>query len=146
MVFVNSEKNSNNKWGRHADKKLSGGYYNNHNEDKTGPAFQLKNPEKFTYWIEDKDKVPFVDNYKTGDLVAGIVTAPFTGSRADVEGYGYWDGKSWHLEVKRVTQDKINDLQFSDLSKTYYFGVAAFDNSQINHLYHNKSIKFTFAE
>jgi len=146
--FVDSEKNSNKKWGRHADKKLSGGYYNNYNEDKSGPAFQLKNPEQFTYWIEDKDKAPFVDNYKAGDMVAGIVTAPFTGSRADVEGYGFWDGESWHLEVKRklVTDDKVKDLQFSDLAKTYHFGVTAFDNSQINHLYHNKSIKFTFAK
>ena len=146
--FVDSEKNTNKKWGRKPDKKLSGGYYNNYNEDISAPAFALKNPEQFTYWIEEKDKVPFVDNYQPGDMVPAIITAPFTGSRADVEGYGHWDGQSWHLEVKRklVTEDKEKDLQFSDLNKTYYFGVAAFDNSQINHLYHNKSITFTFAK
>ncbi|RJG40187.1 ethylbenzene dehydrogenase-related protein [Motilimonas pumila] len=146
--YVDSEKNTNKKWGRHPDHKTGGGYYNNFNEDKSGPAYQLQDPSQFTYWLEDKNKVPFVDNYQTGDMVPGIITSPFTGSRADVESYGYWDGKSWHLEVKRkrVTDDNTHDLQFTDLSKTYHFGVAAFDNSQINHLYHNKAIKFTFAK
>lgn len=142
--YVDDEKNTNKKWGRHPDKG-DGGYYNNINEEKNGPAFQSNvNPQKF--WIEEKNKQPFFDNFNPGDFIAGIVTQPFTGSRGDVTTRGFWDGKKWHLEIKRKlqTDDKVYDLQFDDLNKTYHLGVTVFDNSQINHLYHKKSIAMTF--
>mgnify|MGYP000221069502 CR=1 FL=1 len=45
----------------------------------------------------------------------------------------------WTLEIKRkrVTthaDSQLHDVQFDDLGKTYYFGVAVFDKAQINHL------------
>jgi len=53
------------------------------------------------------------------------------------------------LEVKRSLKTrgknaKIQDVQFSDLKKPYYFGLSVFDNSQINHIYHNGSIELRF--
>jgi hypothetical protein len=152
--FVDDEhrinKNSNKKWGRHPDQNESGGYYNNFNDDKSAPAFMSADLKDGNFFIEDSKKIPFVDEgFVEGDFVPGIITSPFMGgSRGDVEAYGYWDGEKWHLEVKRalITNDKEYDLQFDDLDKTYYFGVATFDNSQINHLYHKKSIKLTFGK
>ena len=41
-------------------------------------------------------------------------------------------------------KDLEQDVQFSDLKKKYYFGVAAFDNSQINHIFHDGSIELSF--
>jgi hypothetical protein len=38
------------------------------------------------------------------------------------------------LEIGRklITADKGHDVQFDDLKKTYYFGIAVFDNDGAN--------------
>ncbi len=140
----------NKNWGRKGDHKTGGGYKNNINADKTGPAFmnQVANASN-QYFVMPESKVPFVDTFRTGDVVPGIVLSPFTGSRGDIQVKGVWRDGVWTLELKRklVTDGEhaeIQDVQFSDLSKPYYFGVAVFDNSQINHIYHKGPIKLTF--
>ena len=146
--YVNDEKNTNKKWGRHSDSG-AGGYYNNINASKDAPMYQNEvQSEEEKYFVQDQNKILLEDNYKKNDIVGGIITRAFTGSRADVDAKAFWDGESWTLEARRklVTEDKIYDLQFDDLNKKYYFGVATFDNSQINHLYHKKSITFTFEQ
>jgi len=55
----------------------------------------------------------------------------------------------WALEIKRklVTTGEMakqQDVQFDDLKKTYYFGVSVFDNTQINHMYHEGVNRLTF--
>jgi hypothetical protein len=44
--------------------------------------------------------------------------------------------KTWTLEIRRqlVTAD-VTDVEFDDLSREYAFGVAVFDNAQIEHSY-----------
>jgi hypothetical protein len=81
--------------------------------------------------------------------VGGVVIAPFTGSRGDIEGRAVWKDGMWTLEIKRklVTAGenaKEQDVQFDDLKKTYYFGVSVFDNTQINHMYHEGVNRLTF--
>ena len=39
---------------------------------------------------------------------------------------------------------KEHDVQFEDLSKSYPFSIAVFDNSQINHLYHRGALHLRF--
>ena len=39
---------------------------------------------------------------------------------------------------------KTQDVQFDDMSKTYPFGIAVFDNSQINHVYHRDVLNMVF--
>jgi hypothetical protein len=128
-------------WGRKGDAATGGGYKNNVSDDKKRPAFMAKNPADGKYWVLDADKVPFADTFKAGDMVGGVVVAPFTGSRGDIAAQAVWANGKWTLEIKRklVTSGdkaKQQDVQFSDLKKKYPFGVAVFDNSQINHLYH----------
>jgi len=36
------------------------------------------------------------------------------------------------------------DVQFTDMSKSYPFGIAVFDNSQINHLFHTETLEMKF--
>ena len=60
-----------------------------------------------------------------------------------------WKNGEWTLEIKRAlvtTGEKadIQDVQFKDLDKAYYFGLAVFDNTQINHLYHKGPIELNF--
>jgi hypothetical protein len=38
------------------------------------------------------------------------------------------------------------DVQFDDLSATYFFGVAAFDNAQVRHAFHRGAIAYGFGE
>jgi len=55
----------------------------------------------------------------------------------------------WTLEVMRPlkTEGKdaeTQDVQFTDMSKSYPFGIAVFDNSQINHLFHVDTLEMMF--
>jgi hypothetical protein len=142
------KKNAN--WGRQNDAKAGGGYVDNVNKDKTGPAWMNKTPSaQNKYWVLDSDKTEFVDTFKAGDVVPGIVVAPFAGSRGDVEARATWKTGLWTLEINRqlVTtgeKAKEQDVQFDDLKKTYYFGLSVFDNTQINHVYHEGVHRLTF--
>ena len=137
-------------WGRKGDARTGGGYSNNVNKDKTGPAWMNKTPSaENKYWVLDDQKTEFVDTFKPGDVVGGIVIAPFTGSRGDLSARAIWKSGMWTLEIKRplVTtgeKAKEQDVQFDDLKKTYFFGVSAFDNTQINHMYHDGVHRLTF--
>lgn len=150
--FVDDTKDpkQNKNWGRKGDHKLSGGYKNNVNESKTAPAF-MNTPfsEGNKYWVLPRTKSKFMDTFKTGDVAPGIVLSPFTGSRADIKVKSNWKDGQWTLEVKRAlvtTGEKadIQDVQFKDTKKPYYFGISVFDNSQINHVYHEGAIELSF--
>ena len=39
---------------------------------------------------------------------------------------------------------EAQDVQFDDMSKEYPFGVAVFDNAQINHVYHEGVLTLRF--
>ena len=141
---------ANKNWGRKGDVKTGGGYKNNHNKAKTNPAYM--NPsmnEDNKYWVYDDTKVKFVDKFKAGAVIPGIVVSPFTGPRGDIKAKGVWANGVWTIELKRklvTTGEKadIQDVQFKDTSKPYYFGVSVFDNSQINHIYHDGSLELRF--
>ena len=140
----------NKNWGRKGDHKLGGGYKNNSNKAKTAPEFVNKpGSEKNKYWLMLESKAKFVDTFKPGSVVPGIILSPFKGSRGDIQARGMWADGTWTIEVKRklvTTGEKaeIQDVQFKDLGKAYYFGVSVFDNSQINHLFHSGSLELRF--
>jgi len=147
--FVDNERQTAKKWGRKMDSPTAGGYYNNTN-DSPFPAWMNKlGISEAPYWVYDDNKVAFIDTHKPGDRVGGIVISKFEKSRGDVTAKGLWKDNYWTLEIKRKRKtdhenSKTQDIQFEDLNKAYHFGVTAFDNSQINHIYHKKSIKLTF--
>jgi len=148
--YIDHAKNENPDWGRHGDSKTGGGYSDNINAAKTGPAFMNKDPgSPNKFWILASEKTDFVDTFKPGDVVAGIVVSPFTGSRADISSQSSWENGTWTVEFKRklVTTEEnaaTQDVQFSDLKKAYFFGIAVFDNTQIDHLYHEGAQQLTF--
>ncbi len=136
-------------WGRKSDTG-KGGYANNDNGDKTGPAFMnLNATEEDQYYIIPSKKVPFVDIYKEGDVVAGIDIAPMMGGRADILARNHYENGVWTLEVMRALKTEgenadTQDVQFTDTNKSYPFGIAVFDNSQINHLFHLETLELKF--
>ncbi|MBF0472055.1 MAG: hypothetical protein HQL48_11870 [Gammaproteobacteria bacterium] len=136
--------------GRHSDAKISGGYSNislkdGHPEfmDKSGLAANNGG----TYWLKKGDEVPFDDSkFKAGDEVASILISPLTGDRGDISMGQSWKDGVWTMEFSRkLVTDSPTDVQFADLTATYLFGVAAFDNAQVRHAYIKKpiSLKFT---
>jgi hypothetical protein len=133
--------------GRHSDAKDSGGYVDNQTEDKKMPAFGAPgNKPAPPYFILDGEKAPFdAAAYKPGDEVAGIVKSEIVGDRGDIKaGWKYADGK-WTLEFgRKLTTGSENDVQFDDLAKTYYFGLAIFDNAQVRHAFQMGATPFVF--
>lgn len=134
--------------GRHADPKTGGGYINNQTEDGKLPAFGLKdNKPAPPYWILDNEKVTFADAaYKAGDEAPGILVKAFTGDRGDISGKGVYQAGKWTLEWgRKLNTGSQYDVQYTDLSKSYFFGVATFDNAQVNHAWSNGAYELRFA-
>jgi len=141
------KKNKN--WGRKGDTG-KGGYKNNDNADKSAPAFMNINASAHEkYFVIPSKKVPFVDTFKAGDVVPGIDIKPMMGGRADILSRNHHENGVWTLEVMRALKTEgenadTQDVQFTDKSKVYPFGVAVFDNSQINHLFHVETLELKF--
>lgn len=142
----------NKNWGRKGDHSTGGGYRDNITDDNLAPAMgtRLWN-DTDSYAIGPNDQVLFFDTFKPGHRIASILVNPFEGSRGDISAEAVWKEGQWSLEFKRkrVTEGenaKAEDVQFSDLAKTYYFGVSVFDNSQINHIYNNRVLKLNFEQ
>jgi hypothetical protein len=137
-------------WGRKVDAG-KGGYYDNKNAENTMPAWMSDSTVKhFSSAVRDENKVPFDNSkFKTGDTVLSVVSKAVEGSRGDVPTFAIWKDGVWTLEFKRALvtsapKDAEQDVQFSDLSKPYLFGVTVFDNSQIAHLFHKKPATLRF--
>ncbi|MBI4344663.1 MAG: ethylbenzene dehydrogenase [Euryarchaeota archaeon] len=124
----------------------AGGYKDNVNEAKTGPAFTADDQPAPPYWILDDQKKPFADAYKAGDEIAGIVIKPPTEDRADIKGKAVYSNGKWVMEAgRKLSTGSKYDVQFSDMKKEYQFGAAVFDNAAVRHSY-SGILKLKFAE
>ncbi|WP_211217143.1 ethylbenzene dehydrogenase-related protein [Psychromonas hadalis] len=146
-IDSNTDPKKNKGWGRKGDHKTGGGYVNN--VENKQPKFVSASLTNDSAVIFDSEKQPFTTDYNKTTRIPGIITQPFTGSRGDIATVGVWKERVWTLEIKRklVTTGKyaqIQDVQFDDMGKTYPFGIAVFDNSQINHIYHRGVLNLTF--
>ncbi len=146
-IDSNTDPKLNKGWGRKGDDKTGGGYINNIKNGQ--PAFVSANLSAKTLLIHENEKMPFTQDYSKTDRIPGLTGAPFQGSRGDIEVGSNWSEGVWTLEMKRklVTAGfnaKTQDVQFDDMAKSYPFGVAVFDNSQINHVYHRGVLNMVF--
>ena len=148
-VDDNTDPKKNGGWGRKGDTG-KGGYTNNDNKDKSAPAYMnLGANDDDKYYVIPSKKVPFVDTFKEGDIVPGIDIQPMMGGRADILARNNYENGMWTMEVMRSLKTEgenaeTQDVQFTDMSKTYPFGISVFDNSQINHLYHLDTLEMKF--
>jgi Ethylbenzene dehydrogenase len=149
-VDNNKDPKVNEGWGRRNDTAPKGGYKDNNNADKTRPAFMnLAANEDDKYYVIPSKKIPFVDTFKEGAVIPGIEIAPLAGGRADILSRNRYENGVWTLEVMRALKTEgenvdTQDVQFTDMGKVYPFGIAVFDNSQINHLYHEEALQLAF--
>ncbi|MBI2936915.1 MAG: hypothetical protein HYY22_01780 [Thaumarchaeota archaeon] len=133
--------------GRHSDPKTSGGYNDNVNAAKNGPQYgRANNMPAPPYYILDSEKVPInASNYKAGDEVPGIIIAPIVGDRGDIKVGSVWKDGIWTIEMSRklVTGSKY-DVQYSNMTAEYLFGVAVFENAAVRHAWTDIPLKLTF--
>jgi hypothetical protein len=118
----------------HGDAKGEGklNYSDNKTKDKK-PKFMHKRGKTGSYFLTKQDATPIdysKTTFKKGDRIPAYTLARPRGSRGDVDTGGVWKDGRWTLEIgrKMVNADKAHDVQFDDLKKTYYFGIAVFDN------------------
>jgi hypothetical protein len=159
--------------GRKSDPKTGGGYSNNNQtlNFTDDPANSTAVPKYIypgatgmqAYYVLDTDldaaAVKVTGVYTNGTLVTasgmlvpdagshlpGIIIGKIKGDRGEIDTASAWADGKWTLEIARnLTTGSSKDVQFSDLSKPYYFGIAPFDDSQIAHAM-SGLIKMTFA-
>jgi hypothetical protein len=101
-----------------------------------------------TYYIKRGDEVPFDDSkFKPGDEVASFIVNPLQGDRADLKVAQEWkSGKYTYVITRKLVTGSKFDVQFSDLSAKYAFGVAAFDNAQVRHATSDDTLHLVFAK
>lgn len=113
------------------------------NPDSSGrPKYRGPSLTAPPYYILDAEKLLLTDEEAAG-LPAGaeipnMITSGPTGDRADIDGVGIYDAatQSWTLEIRRqLVTPGATDVQFDDLNRQYAFGLAVFDNAQIEHSY-----------
>lgn len=139
-----------NEAGRKSDPG-TGGYYNNERDMKMADGSTVKVPRYgfknnatnemiMTQDMIDKgDVIELTDAqimaFPKGAHVPAVIGRPFGGSRGDITGKTVWKDGKYTLEFGRKlnTNDPTHDVEFIDFAKTYFFGVATFDNTQIKH-------------
>lgn len=135
--------------GRKSDPKTGGGYLDNQTDDKKLPKYALPgNKPTPPYWIIDSEKVAFDDSkYAASNEVPGIIISPFTGDRGDLTAKSvYKDGKYTLEWSRKLTTGGQYDVQYADLTRSYFFGVAVFDNAQVRHAWSNGAYELRFAK
>ncbi|MDP2920259.1 MAG: ethylbenzene dehydrogenase-related protein [Dehalococcoidia bacterium] len=133
--------------GRKSDPKTGGGYADNKSEDGKLPKWALPNNKPAPpYWITDSEKVAFDSSkYTTNNEVPGIVIAPIAGDRGDISAKSSWKDGKYTLEwTRKLNTGSQYDVQYTDLNKTYAFGVAVFENAQVRHAFHGGALKLVF--
>jgi len=101
------------------------------------------------YYIYDNQKVQLTDAellaLPVGAEIANMITSGPTGGRADIDAKGIWNAGGWALELRRkLVTGEATDVQFDDLARKYAFGVAVFDNAQIEHRYSSVVARLAF--
>ena len=74
-----------------------------------------------------------------------MITSGSTGARADVDAKGLYNSGTSGVEIcRRLVTGHVNHVRFNDLTRQYAFGVAIFDNAQIEHRYMAMVAKLVF--
>lgn len=116
------------------------------NKDGEGPRWMSRANSKDPFLLKGQEVPLDMSKIKKGDNVPGWRLARPNGSRGDIDAAAKHDKEEglWTLELSRklITNDPEHDVQFDDLSKTYYFGIAVWENDR---LYGHTRVKKPFA-
>lgn len=141
--------------GRKSDAKDSGGYVDNFASmpdpndatktvaDKSMPGFTSPSVDLTTGapgYILDSEKVALdkaaLDAMPVGSYIPGIIKSPIVGDRGDITAEWQWKDGVWTIEFgRKLDTGSQTDVQFTDLTGQYYFGLAIFENAQVRHAF-----------
>jgi len=150
--------------GRHSDPKEKGGYADNFASkpdpadstktvpDKTLPGFTSPNIDMTTGapgYILDSEKVALdqaaLDAMPVGSYIPGIVKSEIVGDRGDIKAGWKWTDGKWTIEFgRKLVTVSETDVEFTDLTAVYHFGVAVFENAQVRHAFQTGATPFVF--
>ncbi|MDP1715141.1 MAG: ethylbenzene dehydrogenase-related protein [Anaerolineales bacterium] len=145
--------NGNKEAGRKADPKESGGYSDNYASmpdpadatktvaDHSMPGFTSPSIDTTTGapgYILASEKVAVtkeeLDAMPAGTIIPGIVKSEIVGDRGNISAGWVWADGMWTIEFGRLLDTASEfDVEFTDLTASYYFGVAVFENAQVRH-------------
>jgi hypothetical protein len=137
--------------GGRASDAGSGGYGSNPATNGRPTYRSSTNLTAPPFFILNSDKVALTDAelaaLPVGAMIPNMITSGPSSTRAEVDARGEHDAATatWTLEIRRklVTGDS-KDVQFDDLAREYVFGVAVFDNAQIEHSYVSTPLRLIF--
>ena len=141
--------------GRKSDPKESGGYADNYATmpdpadasktvaDKSKPGFGSAGIDMTTAapgYILDSEKTALdqaaLDAMPVGSYLPGIIKSQIVGDRGNISAGWKWVDGTWTIEFGRLLNTGSEyDVQFTDLTAMYYFGVAVFENAQVRHAF-----------
>ncbi|HJP17614.1 MAG TPA: ethylbenzene dehydrogenase-related protein [Nitrospinota bacterium] len=106
------------------------------NEKNNLPEWMPNGAVNGSLFLFKGNETPFdPSKFKKGDAIAGWVLARPKGSRGFINAKGKYNENDikWVIELSRtlVTDDKEHDVQFDNLKKVYYFGLAIWDNEKL---------------
>jgi hypothetical protein len=117
---------------RGSDARTGGGYSDNWDKEAKRPKYTFKEGVKPGPVLLKKDAIEIKDagKFKAKDRLPREVLEKPVGSRGDIEASGLWEKGRWTLEMKRArdTGDKVNDIQFTEAGRPYYFGISVHDD------------------
>jgi hypothetical protein len=126
--------------GRASDVGASG--YGENPATNGRPTYRGPTTTAPPYYIYDNQKIALTDAevvaFSAGTEIANMITSGPTLGRADIDGVGVYNPvpSTWVMEIRRpLIATDATDVQFDDLTRQYSFGVAVFDNAQIEHSY-----------
>ncbi len=131
------------KGGIHQDSSPDPGSEDNTNDRNTRPIYMFDpskaGPSESLLTNENSMLIEDYSIFKKGQIIPGHIVRPLTGSRGDIRARGRHKNGMWTLELKRaLNTGNTDDVQFS-LAKSYYFGIAVFNNTRQDN--HKKSAK-----
>lgn len=134
--------------GRRADSKTGGSYSSNWDKQKKRPLFTFAKGKGGPVLFKKKAKrVTDSTKFRAGMVVPREVLQKPMGSRGDVEAKGAWKKKKWTLEIARSLKNgNGDDIQFSDLSQSYFFGISIHDNAGGDRHVTSKVIELRFSK
>ena len=138
--------------GRKSDPGGTRGEYNGFGLVDGKPQFMNRDAKPAnaggTYYIKRGEEVPFDDSkFKPGDEVASYIINPLEGDRADLKVAQAWaNGMQTSVVTRKLVTGSKFDVQFSNLTARYAFGIAAFDNAQVRHATVDDPLFMVFAK
>lgn len=117
--------------GRLADSKKSGSYAGNWDDKTKRPKYTFSKGKGGPVLLKSKaKKVADGQGFTAGMVVPREVLERPKGSRGDISAKGIWKKKKWTLELGRaLNSGQKDDVQFTDLSRPYYFGISVHNNA-----------------